>query len=195
MMTHSMNDKETVYAHYMHTHTTRIISDMLITYLPHSFSEVIALCIGTDRSTGDSLGPLTGTVFSQINTQRILVYGTLHEPVHAINLHETIASIYKTHRNPFIIAIDASLGKSKSVGHIMTNNESIHPGSALNKKLAPVGDAYLTGIVNIGGVMDFAILQSTRLSMVHDMATQLAKILFKTDRWIYYYEQNKQIVT
>lgn len=195
MMTHSTNNKEVVHAHYMHTHTTRIISDKLITYLPHAFSEVIALCIGTDRSTGDSLGPLTGTVFSQMNPQRILVYGTLHAPVHAINLHETIAAIYKVYRNPFIIAIDASLGKSKSVGDIMTNNESIRPGSALNKNLVPVGDAYLTGVVNIGGVMDFAILQSTRLSMVHDMATQLAEILFKTDRWIFYYEQNKQIVT
>src|SRR5699024_12601825 len=91
-----------------------------------------------------------------------------------------------------IIAIDASLGKHSSVGHIITNNCSIQPGSALKKQLPAIGDAYVTGVVNIGGVMDYAILQSTRLSLVHDMAAQLAAILFKTDRWLHYYRHNNK---
>lgn len=193
-MNQSLN-KQAVYVHYTDTQASRIISDMLITYLPSSFSTVIALCIGTDRSTGDSLGPLTGTVFSRMYPQQIQVYGTLHEPIHAINLQESLSYIQNTYNNPFIIAIDASLGRNSSVGQIITNHGSIRPGSAFKKDLPSVGDAYLTGVVNIGGVMDYAVLQSTRLSTVHDMANELAHILFKTDRWLHYFQKNKQAIT
>ncbi len=179
--------------HYKNMKASKTISDKLITFLPADFSPIIALCIGTDRSTGDSLGPLTGTLFSRMNPQQLVVYGTLHKPIHAINLDDCIKDIYHTYKKPFIIAIDASLGKHSSVGHLITNSGSIQPGSALQKNLAPVGDAHITGIVNIGGLMDYAVLQSTRLSMVHDMATQLATILFKTDRWLHFYHENRKL--
>lgn len=194
-MNKSFNNQEAIHAHYTHPQASKIISDMLITYLPSSYTQIIALCIGTDRSTGDSLGPLTGTLFSRMNPLRMQVYGTLHEPIHAINLQDSISYIYRAYNNPFIIAIDASLGKNSSVGHLITNHGSIRPGSALKKDLTPVGDAYLTGVVNIGGVMDYAVLQSTRLSTVHDMADQLANILFKTDRWLHYFHKNKRALT
>jgi len=181
-----------MYMHYTEPQISKTISDILITYLPTVYSPVIVICIGTDRSTGDSLGPLTGTLFSQMNPLQLELYGTLHQPVHALNLEDYTKQIHKKYTRPFIIAIDASLGKHSSVGHIITNNCSIQPGSALKKQLPAIGDAYVTGVVNIGGVMDYAILQSTRLSLVHDMAAQLAAILFKTDRWLHYYRQNKK---
>ena len=37
----------------------------------------IILCIGTDRSTGDALGPLIGTHLSRLNLPQLKVYGTL----------------------------------------------------------------------------------------------------------------------
>lgn len=191
-MKETIQHHKEVYMHYSNTNTTNIISDTLITYLPTSLSPIVVLCIGTDRSTGDSLGPLTGTLLSKMNPQQLIVYGTLHDPVHAINLAERIKFIYKKFHRPYIIAVDASLGKNSSIGHIITNNRSLLPGAALKKDLPPVGDAYLTGVVNVGGLMDYAILQSTRLSVVHDMATQLATILYKTDRWLQYYQLNKQ---
>ena len=43
------------------------------------------------------------------------VYGTLEEPVHAKNLKSTTEMIYQTHKDAFIIAIDASLGQSDHV--------------------------------------------------------------------------------
>jgi len=192
-MNESKYHSKEIHIHYTNVRASKTISDKLITYLPAYFSPIIVLCIGTDRSTGDSLGPLTGTLFSKMKPRQLIVYGTLHEPVHAINLDDCLKHIYHTYRQPFIIAIDASLGKSSSVGHLFTNSGSIQPGSALKKTLAPVGDAYLTGVVNVGGLMDYAVLQSTRLSMVHDMAAQLATILFKTDRWLHYYHENRKI--
>ena len=49
----------------------------------------VVLCIGTDRATGDALGPLVGSLLS--NSQcAYRVYGTLQHPVHALNLNDTI---------------------------------------------------------------------------------------------------------
>lgn len=47
---------------------------------------VVFLCIGTDRSTGDSLGPLIGYKLRQMRLPKTTVFGTLERPVHAMNL-------------------------------------------------------------------------------------------------------------
>ena len=71
---------------------------------------------------------------------------------------------------PFIVAIDACLGNINHVGCIGIGEGSIRPGAGVNKNLKPVGDMYITGIVNFGGFMDFLILQNTRLSVVMKIA-------------------------
>ncbi len=47
------------------------------------------LCIGTDRGTGDCLGPYVGHRLSSFCFPGIYVYGTLVQPVHALNLCDT----------------------------------------------------------------------------------------------------------
>ena len=51
---------------------------------------VVFLCIGTDRSTGDSLGPLIGYKISGLRNRNVHVYGTLENPVHARNIDEVM---------------------------------------------------------------------------------------------------------
>lgn len=50
------------------------------------FRELVFLCIGSDRITGDSLGPLIGYQLSPYCSRIFHVYGTLDDPVHALNL-------------------------------------------------------------------------------------------------------------
>ena len=133
--------------------------------------EIIILCIGTDRSTGDALGPLIGSKLQNFNlNDRIKVYGTLENPIHATNLEQKITQIEQQFDNPLIIAIDAGLGKSNSVGNINVNNGPLQPGSGVNKKLPAIGDFHITGLVNVGGYMEYFVLQSTRLSIVIKMS-------------------------
>ncbi|WP_276322275.1 DUF1256 domain-containing protein [Cohnella luojiensis] len=47
----------------------------------HSKDELTFLCIGTDRSTGDSLGPWVGTMLEEKGFTRVI--GTLREPCDA----------------------------------------------------------------------------------------------------------------
>ena len=60
-----------------------------------NYRKVVIICIGTDRSTGDSLGPLIGTFLEEVGLQRFHLYGTLDEPVHAINLEEKLKQIHQ----------------------------------------------------------------------------------------------------
>lgn len=140
----------------------------------------VLLCIGTDRSTGDCLGPLVGSLFNLHEQDFYNVYGTLEKPIHASNLRETIEEIKKNHFNPFIIAIDASLGKMENVGYINLSDGSLLPGAGVNKNLPPVGQMHITGIVNIGGFMEYLVLQNTRLNLVMKLAEVIANGLKKS---------------
>ncbi|GAE89748.1 spore protease YyaC [Acetivibrio straminisolvens] len=149
-------------------------ADALYMLISNSFKSgyksIVFVCIGTDRSTGDSLGPLVGYKINDISYENVYVHGSLDEPVHAKNLDTVMEGIRKRYDKPLIVAIDACLGKMDHVGFITVGEGSIKPGSGVNKDLAPVGDIYVTGIVNFGGFMDYMILQNTRLSIVMKMA-------------------------
>lgn len=159
-----------------------LLTSQIIAWLPRFPREYIIVCVGTDRSTGDALGPLTGTLLYGMKPRHLTVYGTLHDPVHAMNLSEYIDLIRENHRSPFIIAVDACLGKTASVGHIIAGVGPLKPGAALKKALPEIGDIHVTGVVNTSGFMDHAVLQSTRLSMVMDMAETIADSLNLLDQ-------------
>lgn len=133
----------------------------------------IILCIGSDRSTGDCLGPLVGYKLSQNIYDNVVIIGTLKEPVHAINLVETLEHIQETYDNPYIIAIDASLGRKDHVGFITLGSGPLYPGLGVNKNLPGVGDMHLTGIVNIPGSAGNVILQTTRMSIIMTIADMI----------------------
>lgn len=136
-----------------------------------SASDLLVLCIGSDRSIGDALGPLVGTHLEHGgNSLGYTVLGTLDRPVHASNLAETLVEIKARYRNPLILAVDACLGRSESVGFLTVGRGSLRPGAGVNKSLPAVGDLYLTGVVNVGGFMEYFVLQNTRLSLVMRMA-------------------------
>lgn len=158
----------------------------LIGWLPNTPHEYVIVCIGTDRSTGDALGPLIGSYFSELMPRHMTVYGTLKRPVHATNLPDYMEHIERQHRKAFVIAIDACLGKNDSVGNIITGIGSIKPGAAFNKKLPEIGDVYITGIVNVGGFMEYSVLQNTRLSIVVDMAKKVTAVLNQIDQQLTY---------
>lgn len=138
------------------------------------YKSIVFVCIGTDRSTGDSLGPLIGYKMCNLEYRNIYVHGSLDDPVHAKNIDKVMEHIQNFYDKPFVIAIDACLGKMDHVGYITIGEGSIKPGSGVKKDLAPVGDMYITGIVNFGGFMDYLILQNTRLNLVMKMADTIS---------------------
>lgn len=143
----------------------------------YSLNKIVILCIGTDRCTGDSLGPLVGYKLKHLNLKNVYVYGSLDEPVHAGNLVEAIDNINSEFDDPFIIAIDACLGSYEHIGSICLKKGPLCPGAAMKKALPPVGNINITGIVNMYGFLDSMVLQSTRLCVVMSIAELIASSL------------------
>lgn len=146
------------------------LNNYLYMHLPTHNHELVIVCIGTDRATGDSLGPLVGYKLGSLPYDKVTVYGTLDEPVHAKNLSETLENIIKNHSNALIIAIDACLGATQNVGCLTIGEGALRPGAGVKKDLPSVGHLHITGIVNFSSVMNMVMLQNTRLSLVMKMS-------------------------
>nr|WP_233133262.1 spore protease YyaC [Marinococcus halophilus] len=144
--------------------------------------DIIVVCIGTDRSTGDSLGPLTGSKLLEKRLENFYVYGTLQYPVHAVNLEETLSLIEADHPHAFVIAVDACLGYLQNVGKVTLNEGGVTPGAAMKKKLPIVGDMHINGIVNVSGMMEYFVLQNTRLYTINTMASLIADTFLLVDQ-------------
>ena len=156
--------------HYAFNSFSQCFESLIGERLCEDFDSIVFVCIGSDRSTGDSLGPLIGYKLSTLNHNNVYVYGTLDDPVHAKNLADKILVISSRHPNALVVAIDACLGSMEHVGYVSIKNEPLRPGAGVNKDLPEIGDISIIGIVNFGGFMDFIILQNTRLHLVMKMA-------------------------
>ncbi|MFP7298424.1 spore protease YyaC [Neobacillus niacini] len=156
------------------------LSMELLKFLPRNTQRpIVFVCIGTDRSTGDSLGPLVGTLLEEKDLSSFYVYGTLDQPIHAVNLSERLQEISIKHHDPYIIGIDACLGRMKNVGVIQVGDGPVKPGAGVNKELPAVGNIHITGIVNVSGFMEFFVLQNTRLNLVMKMAKTIANGIYQ----------------
>ena len=92
-----------------------------------------------------------------------------------MNLNHIYALIKIRHPTALIIAIDASLGQKKHLGYVTIGNGSLYPGAGVRKELPPVGDIHITGVVNIGGMLEQLTLQTTRLSTVISLADTITQ--------------------
>lgn len=174
------NSQEGICAHYSDDRAYIKLSEFLSQY---KNDKCIILCIGTDRFIGDCLGPLTGTLLSKLNIS-VPVLGTLEAPVHAINLKKTISHIKANYKGHKIIAIDACLGTSQSVGFIQVKEGSIQPGRGVGKRLSHVGDCSIIGIVDEAVESEdyeyenYLRINNVRLGLVMKMSETIAKGIY-----------------
>ena len=157
------------------------VKDYLLNELQPILNEhrpIIFVCIGTDRSTGDSLGPLVGYKLKYLAKNNIHIYGTLEAPIHAKNMVDVLAKIKFSFINPYIIAIDSCLGSFSNIGRVFIQKKPLSPGLALNKQLPSVGEMSITGIVNISGNFEFLVLQNTRLCTVMNLADVISRGIY-----------------
>ena len=131
-------------------------------------------CIGTDRSTGDALGPLVGQRLLKLGFDPAGVVGTLEEPLHALNLADRLRPLAEHPGRPLVVAVDAALGPSTGVGSVHLRRGGLRPGQGVGKDLPAVGELSVTATVNVqAGALDVQILQSTRLFLVQELAEMI----------------------
>lgn len=146
-------------------------------------TRVLFLCIGTDRSTGDSLGPLIGYKLSSSRLKRCLVLGTLEEPVHAMNLEQYRRVLENQLPEFLVVAVDASVGSREHVGYITLGKGPLKPGLGVCKELQEIGDLFITGIVGSCSGQDPLMLQSIRLSIVMALADSISESICLVEKF------------
>lgn len=131
----------------------------------------VILCIGSDLSVGDSLGPVTGTKLKEkLKNLNCFVYGTLAKPITAHEIKYMNEFLRSTHPDSTIIAIDAAVGAAGDIGLLKVSDKWLAPGSGANKKLSKVGDVSIIGIVAEKSVFNYSLFSATRLNIVYKMA-------------------------
>ena len=135
----------------------------------------VVLCIGSDRVTGDCLGPIVGQMLVERGANAF-VYGTLNRPVTALNLKDAVKHIKDTHGDKKVLAIDSSVGKLGDVGKIRIAFGSIAPGSADGKKLPKVGDVSITATVTDPKKTP---LSAVRLGVVYSLAMSITERILR----------------
>lgn len=136
---------------------------------------IVFVCIGTDRSTGDAFGPLVGSRLKQRGFPHVI--GTLEKPCDAYAVEGSLEETFRLRsEGRTVIAVDACLGKPQSVGSYAASEGPLQPGAATGRKLPPVGDYSIAGIVNEYGVKSKSYwkLQTTSLHLVMRMADETA---------------------
>ena len=146
-------------------------------------SKLIFLCIGTDRITGDSLGPLVGYKLKEIfkDEENIEVIGALDNIISMQNVIRIIDDINYTYEEPFLIAIDAALSSKSNIGKIIVSKDKMNIGCGLGKRNIYVGDISIKGIVSRdlrNPRYNFKVLQNTSLSLIMNMADIVAYGIF-----------------
>ncbi|KON98155.1 hypothetical protein AF333_24660 [Aneurinibacillus migulanus] len=139
---------------------------------------LVFVCIGTIKAIGDALGPMIGTLLQDSELKNTHIYGTIKEPVHALNLQDTMQEIHEKYNHPFIVAVDASLGHLHHIGYIQLLEGPLFPGNSMKKSLPQVGDIHIKGIVNTIGPYNYMMLQNANEKSVRNMAKTIATALF-----------------
>ena len=144
--------------------------------MPPDGEAPVILCIGSDLSVGDSLGPVTGTKLKQqLAGLNCFVYGTLAKPITAHEVKYMNDFLRFTHPNSPVIAVDAAVGLAGDIGLIKVAPRGLKPGSGANKKLQKVGDVSIMGIIAEQSVFNYSLFSATRLNVVYKMSDIIAE--------------------
>lgn len=160
--------------------------------IKNEYTDMVFLCIGTDRITGDSYGPLVGyqliNLFKEFGLcDTVSVVGTLESPVSYCNVEETVNRIYRMYTNPGIVAIDSAVSRAEDIGKIFVSKGGMCFGKGLNKKGILVGDISIKGVVAKNTCIprnNLEYLQNTPLNIVMNLAEVTSRGIYETIKYI-----------
>lgn len=74
------------------------------------------------------------------------VYGTMEQPVHALNLKSTLKEIRQKYPKAVMVVIDAAIGDACQNGYLAIKKGALKPGLGLGKDLPAIGHIQITGV-------------------------------------------------
>ena len=147
---------------------------LALQHILHGKTPVI-VCIGSDLTIGDCVGPVCGSLLTQIKRTPFFIYGTLQNTITAKEIGYMHEFLRETHPDQPIIAVDAAVGDAGDIGLIKVTDGGLFPGLGANKKLQRIGDVGILGIVAERSLFNYSLLNLTRLKLVWELADRISK--------------------
>lgn len=146
--------------------------------LVHAKYAPVIICVGSDKISGDSLGPITGSMLiKKLALPQIFVLGSLESTVTAKEVNYLNTFVKQTYKKRLIICVDSAVGAYSDVGAIKISDSSLMPGSGVNKKTEKIGDVSIQGVVAEKGLLSRTALAEVRMSMVYKMSDIISQAL------------------
>ena len=148
------------------------------------YSDLIFICIGTNKIVGDSFGPILGEILKRnVNDRRIKVIGDLINNINAKN----IKNIKYNCANPYVISIDSALSDTIEPGNVFIIKKGLVPGSALNKKATAIGNIAIKGIVakdekNL--IKNYYNLKNADYKLILKFSKNISKIILQSIKFL-----------
>lgn len=148
--------------------------------------KIMFLCIGTDRITGDCLGPLVGSNLKEIYNynKNISVIGDVYHPIHAENINKAIKEINQENEQKVLVTIDSALAQKQKIGEIHVQNIPLIMGRGLNKRNnVKIGNISIKGVVGQNynsRKYNFFSLQNVPLRRVMKIAEEITLGIYNT---------------
>lgn len=141
--------------------------------------ETVVICIGSDRVSGDMLGPLVGSDLREEYRLPCPVYGWVGSSVNGVNLEEYLQMIRTRHPSCPVIAVDAALGKKEDVGKMRFKRGGIRAGGAMERKGERIGDIGVVGVVAEEKTPDqvYSALLEVPFAFVEALARRIARVI------------------
>lgn len=142
------------------------------------FSNIVILCVGTNKLVGDSVGPIVGQKLTRLlnKKENIKIYGNTKKNLNLKNAKQVLEEINRIYSKPFIITIDATLGPKEIIETIIISKGELEIGEALGHSIKCFSNINIKAIVgeyqtNIQ--KNFETLNRIERKRIHQLSNQI----------------------
>ena len=141
--------------------------------------ERVFLCIGSEKLAFDSLGPMVGTMLKNRADLDAYVYGTMAEPITALQVETANAFIRRFHPGAEVIVVDSAIGKKEEIGSVKFFERGLRPALGIDREMGVVGDKSVMGIVTTKDKIRTPLNCRVRPESVFALAEKVVEKIFE----------------
>ncbi len=140
------------------------------------FDSIVFICIGSNKVTGDCLGPLVGSYLKSM--YKATVYGDMENPINYQNAEKIMKKVENNNGGSLKVIIDSALGKN--IGDIIIDDGKVEIGKGLNKNKNIYGDISIKVVVgknyhnNIKNIQE---LKNKNIEEIDKIAIEVVKMI------------------
>ena len=138
---------------------------------------IVFMCVGSDKVVGDSLAPIVGEYLTKKFKIKAYVYGSLKNPITAINVLSAYNYIKVKHPKSKLIIIDATLSDEENINFVRLENNGIIPAGYFKNGNKIMGDISILGIVGSNILTDKTFISGVRINSVINIAYFIANAI------------------